>query len=88
MGDNGGEMPTCREVLEFLDDYREGRLPPVERQRFTAHLAACPDCVAYLDSYERTIGLVNAALAAPDEEVPAEVPAELVAAILASRGAG
>ena len=78
-------MLTCREMLDFLADYREGLLEPPQRERFAAHLAVCPDCVAYLASYERAVALGRAAYLAPDDEPPPDVPEQLVAAVLASR---
>ncbi len=78
-------MLTCRELIGFLDDYREERLPAEERERFEWHLARCPDCRAYLESYERTIALARHAVTAPDEGLGEDVPADLVAAVLASR---
>src|SRR5438128_4830644 len=46
-----GKYMTCRELIEFLIDYLDGTLAPQERERFDAHLAVCPACVRYLDSY-------------------------------------
>jgi anti-sigma factor RsiW len=79
-------MMTCRELSEFLGDYRSRELDPETRQRFEEHLRGCAQCVAYGRSYEQTIRLARLALRDPLREVPAEVPEELVAAILASRG--
>ncbi len=73
---------SCREFSEFLDRYVEGELGDVERLEFERHLAACPACVAYLESYRRTTRLARA-LGASDA-LPG-VPDELVAAVLASR---
>lgn len=78
-------MLTCRELIGFLDDYRERRLSAEERERFDWHLARCPDCVAYLESYERTIGLAREAMTAPEDALGDDVPPELVASVLASR---
>ena len=75
-------------MLDFLADHREGRLAPAEQERFAAHLDRCPDCVAYLASYERAVALARLAVAAPDGPPPGEAPAELVAAILAARRSG
>ena len=74
---------TCREVVDFLDDYVAGALAPAVRTRFEEHLAVCPQCVAYLDSYAETIRLGKAAFAG--DEAAAEAPAQLVDAILAAR---
>jgi anti-sigma factor RsiW len=74
---------NCREFTDFLYDYLFGSLPAEVRAEFDKHLAACPWCVAYLDSYRKTIQLANAAFSAPeDAPPPAEAPEELVQAIL------
>ena len=78
---------NCREFTEFLHDYLFGNLPAEERAEFDRHLAECPWCVAYLDSYRKTIELEQAAFApAEDELLPADVPDELIQAILLARG--
>lgn len=76
---------TCRQLNDFIVDYRSGALSPDVRTQFDAHLAACADCVAYLKSYEETIRLARGALRAPDDPIPADVPEKLVHAILAAR---
>jgi anti-sigma factor RsiW len=78
---------NCREFTEFLHEYLFGNLPAEERAEFDKHLAECPWCVAYLDSYRKTIELEQAAFAATEDEVlPADVPDELIQAILQARG--
>jgi anti-sigma factor RsiW len=74
---------TCRELVEFLDDYLSRALPAERRAEFEAHLAACPSCVAYMKSYLASIELGRAALLASEEPVPGDVPEDLVRAILA-----
>jgi anti-sigma factor RsiW len=77
---------NCREFTEFLHEYLFGDLPAGERAEFEKHLAECPWCVAYLDSYRKTIQLEQAAFAAPaDAPPPADVPEEFVQAILRAR---
>ena len=77
---------NCREFTEFLDEYLFGNLPAEERAEFVKHLAECPWCVAYLDSYQKTIQLEQAAFSAPeDAPPPADAPEELVQAILHAR---
>lgn len=76
---------TCREFIDFLADYLEGRLPGDRLARFNAHLAGCPSCVSYARSYRDTIRLGQGAFCHPDEPVPSEVPEQLVRAILAAR---
>lgn len=77
---------TCREVVDFLMEYGAGTLTAPERTAFEAHLAACPPCVAFLESYEQAVKLGKAAASHPDDCVPEAVPEELVQAILAARG--
>ncbi len=76
---------TCREFIDFLIDYCEDDLSARKRAEFTKHLIECPNCTAYLKSYEETIRLGKAVFAEPHAPVPSEVPEELVQAILASR---
>jgi len=76
---------TCREFIDFLMEYLSGELSARERAEFERHLADCPDCSAYLRSYEETIRIGKAAFADPDAPMPQDVPEELVRAILVSR---
>jgi anti-sigma factor RsiW len=78
---------TCREFAEFLMEYLSGELSPAERSVFDEHLAKCPDCVAYLRTYEETIKFEKAAFAVPAGPVPDQVPEDLVRAILDARSA-
>jgi len=74
---------TCRELIEFLDDYVDGRLSAMERAKFEVHLAICRDCRAYLRSYRDTIGMARSVAVA--EEAATKMPEELVRAIMESR---
>ena len=77
---------NCREFTEFLHEYLFGTLPAEERAEFEKHLAECPWCVAYLDSYKKTIRLEQGAFADAEEGLPpADAPEELIQAILHAR---
>jgi anti-sigma factor RsiW len=76
---------NCREFTEFLHEYLFGNLPAEERAEFDKHLAECPWCVAYLDSYRTTILLGQAAFSAAEGPPPADAPEDLVQAILRAR---
>ncbi len=77
---------TCREFIDFIMAWFDGELEPGVRRAFAEHLALCPDCVDYLESYERTVELGKAAWDTPaDAPVPDEVPEDLVQAVLAAR---
>jgi anti-sigma factor RsiW len=74
---------NCREFTEFLHEYLFGELPDLERAEFEKHLAECPWCVRYLDSYRKTIRLAKSA--SEEEPPPTDAPEELIQAILSAR---
>ena len=76
---------TCRELVEFLDDYIAKDLAGAELASFEKHLSDCPPCVAYLETYRQSIRMGRAALRATDERIPDAVPEDLLSAILAAR---
>lgn len=76
-------MLTCREFVEFLDDYLGGLLPEHVVAHFHEHLSACPSCVAYARTYQDTVRLAKKALG--DDAPVTGVPEELIQAILAAR---
>jgi anti-sigma factor RsiW len=77
---------NCREFTEFLHEYLFGKLPAEELAEFEKHLAECPWCRAYLDSYRQTIEFEQAAFVIPeDAPPPADAPEELIQAILRAR---
>ncbi len=73
---------NCREFTEFLDNYLARDLPEAERDVFEEHLAACPECGAYLQNYRQTMRAGRAAFAG---EATPEIPEQLIQAILAAR---
>ena len=40
---------ACKELVEVVTDYLEGRLPAGEAARLEAHLRLCPGCEAYVE---------------------------------------
>lgn len=46
---------ACQQAVELVTDYLEGRLSRRARTRFERHLAACPNCSAYLEQIRQTI---------------------------------
>jgi len=79
---------TCKELFDFLGEYADGSLAPATLEEFHRHLAVCPSCVNYVESYKATRLLGKAALCDPhdpDQPAPAEVPEALIRAILAAR---
>jgi anti-sigma factor RsiW len=78
---------TCRQLIEFLDDYVADEQPAEVRAIFEAHLAICSHCVDYLKTYRETIALSRRAYHKNEEEVLKNAPEALVQAVLkATRG--
>ena len=71
----------CREIDQFLMDYLDGRLSLRRRQLFDEHVSECPDCVAYLETYRRTIRIGKAAFADPSADASKIVPRRILQAI-------
>ena len=46
---------TCKELVEVLTDYLEGRMPADRRLLFEEHVAFCSWCQTYLDQMRETI---------------------------------
>ena len=62
---------TCQELAEILIDYVAGELAQERSDSLRDHLAACPHCVHFVESYQITIQLTRRLPAAP-------LPAELI----------
>jgi anti-sigma factor RsiW len=75
---------TCQELVEFLLSYLDGELSAGERNRFERHLEECPDCVAYLATYQEAVRL-GKAVCTCGETIPRDVPYQLVQAVMAAR---
>jgi anti-sigma factor RsiW len=50
---------VCRESVELVTDYLEGRMTRGEARRFEAHLAACDGCEEYLRQVRATIAILG-----------------------------
>jgi len=49
------DQPTCRQIVELVTDYLEGKLPLRERTLFEQHLVYCDWCRVYLEQMRQTI---------------------------------
>ncbi len=56
-------MINCQQLIDFCFDYIDGSLPDDEQMRFRRHLAQCPDCLVFFETYRRTPELTREALA-------------------------
>ena len=50
---------TCKELVELVTDYLEGKLPAVDAARFEQHLSICDGCTNYLEQMRQTIHVVG-----------------------------
>ena len=73
---------TCQQLIEFIMGYLDGELPAEQRAEFERHMSACPSCVDYLKTYEKTVLLAKECA---NDPVPQDVPESLVQAILEAR---
>jgi anti-sigma factor RsiW len=72
--------------------YVFGEASPEERQRLAAHLNDCPECLAEIDAWQRSLGRLDAwelpARPAPRRALPAFLKWAAAAAILLGAGIG
>ncbi len=57
---------SCKEVVGLVTDYLEAALLPATRAQFEKHIADCPDCSAYFQQLQQTIGMLRALAEEPD----------------------
>jgi anti-sigma factor RsiW len=50
---------SCRELVQVVTDYLEGKLPDADRVRLEAHLAECPYCEEYIAQMRKTIEVLG-----------------------------
>jgi anti-sigma factor RsiW len=53
---------SCEEEVRFIGDFLNGNLTAASRRAFESHLSACPDCAAFLHTYEKTIEITRSFL--------------------------
>lgn len=75
-------MLTCAEVIDFVMAYLDRDLPEAQQAAFEKHLAVCPECLAFLKTYEATVRLESSV-----QGPPPVLPPALIAAILKARQA-
>lgn len=68
---------SCREMVEIVTDYLEGRLDAAARERFEAHVAECDACTRYIEQMRITVRALGHI---PPETISPEAERELLAA--------
>ena len=71
---------ACASGVDLIMDYLEGLLAPDLRAAVEEHVAGCPRCVAFLESYRATPEILRRATAAA---LPADLAESLVASLRA-----
>ena len=61
---------TCKKATSLISAYVEANLSSQTSLLFEEHLRVCPDCVAFLNTYKKTLELAKSFLAA---DAPAQV---------------
>jgi anti-sigma factor RsiW len=65
---------VCRSGVELLNEYLEGLLPPELRAALDEHVAGCPRCAAFVNSYRNTPRILREATATT---LPPDIEASL-----------
>jgi anti-sigma factor RsiW len=71
---------ACKELVEIITDYFEGRLSEEDRRRFDVHLLGCGGCRNYVEQMRTTIAVAGRL---GEEDVPPEGRDRLLAAFRA-----
>jgi anti-sigma factor RsiW len=53
---------TCKDATSLLLEFMSGELDPETTLEFEKHLEVCPDCVAFLNTYKKTVELTRSFL--------------------------
>jgi Putative zinc-finger len=46
---------TCKQIADLVCNYLNDTLAPRVKRDFNQHLTICPDCVAFLNTYKKTV---------------------------------
>jgi anti-sigma factor RsiW len=68
-------IANCRTTVELLAAFVDGTLESEAEQALRAHLADCPRCVEFLESYRATSRILRDAT---DPEMPPDVESRLL----------
>lgn len=74
---------VCASGVDLLMEYLEGALAPEVRADLEAHVAGCPRCVAFLESYRATPRILRQATLAA---LPEDLGSSLMAFLRRRRG--
>jgi hypothetical protein len=61
---------TCKQITDLVANYLNDSLGPRVKRQFDEHLKICPDCIAFLNTYRKTIAVSHSLRA---EDMPEKV---------------
>ena len=61
---------TCRQMTDLVLGYLTDKLSPSVKREFEQHLAVCPDCVNFLNTYKKTVAVTKSV---QQSDLPASV---------------
>ena len=61
---------TCRQMTDLVLGYLTGKLSPSVKREFEQHLAVCPDCMNFLNTYKKTVAVTKSV---QQSDLPARV---------------
>lgn len=67
-------MLRCRDIGALLHDYLEGELDSVVREQLDEHLADCPGCLSFVNTYRHTVSMAHDLRC---EDIPPELQSKL-----------
>lgn len=82
---DGNWYLACGEVITFLFEYLDEEVAEERKGEFDRHLAVCPSCRNYLETYRESLLLVRHGARLDEAEIP-ELPQHLLDAIVRARG--
>lgn len=67
---------SCKELVELVTDYLEGRLPDATQRELEEHIKLCDGCTLYIEQMRVTLRALGRI---PEATIPAQARAELIA---------
>jgi anti-sigma factor RsiW len=61
---------TCKEITDLVSNYLNDGLEARLKRQFEEHLRICPDCVAFLKTFQKTVSAMRSVRA---EDMPENV---------------
>jgi Putative zinc-finger len=61
---------TCKQITDLVYAYLNDKLSRTVKRDFQQHLRVCPDCVSFLNTYKKIVGMTRSLRA---EDMPSKV---------------